>query len=133
MVRFRIEAGIGRNAAHPHPRERFCHKWPELINIRPGSATVIRGKNKMRVDVTHEAQLGKAVINHGFPGATHVSTATNKVAAGGRGFQSGRIDRGPRHTPLTSQVFADRGVQQMFRWNAGTLASNRRADFCSVV
>ncbi len=85
----------------------------------------------MRLDITHDAELGEVMINHGFPGIPHPLPPADEVAARGARFQAGRVDRGPRHAPLASHVFPHRRIEQAVE--PVRKANNRRAAFCSVV
>src|SRR5712671_3771936 len=107
-----------RRATHPYPRQCRGQERPEVGHIGLRSATLIRGKNEVRLHVAHDAQLRITMIDHGFPRAAHVPPPVDEVAAGGTRFQSGRIDRGPWHTPLATQMLADRRVEQAYCWNA---------------
>lgn len=66
----------------------------------------------MVVAVAHDAQLGKAMINHAFPRAADVPAAADEVAAGRRAFEARGVDRRAFDAPPAAHVQTHRRLQE---------------------
>ena len=98
---------------------------PEVGHVGFRSATLLRGENEMRLDVTDDTEFGKAMINNGFPRTPDVSSTPHEVAAGGSRFQPGGVDRGPRERVACGPCVLDRRVEQAPGRRGGEQTSRR--------
>jgi len=55
MVWLGVITGVGRDAAHPHPRERCGEERSKVRHVGLRSASLVRGKNEMRLNVADDA------------------------------------------------------------------------------
>ena len=86
VIGFGVVPGVGNHPRQAHLLQSVGHQRPKLVHVRPWPAARAPGQNEMATRVAHQAQLGIAMINHGFPRACDAISASYEVGAGTAAF-----------------------------------------------
>src|SRR5262249_47975618 len=89
VVGLGIETCVTQDHRDSNARQGIGDQQLELIDIRSRTTADVQRKDEMVLGVADHAELGEAMIDHGFPGLASANAPFDEVGAGGAGFQAG--------------------------------------------
>ena len=113
MIGFRVVSCVGSDLQQSNARHGLSEERTKLVDVRTWTAPGASGEDEMAVGVANHSQLGKMMINHGFPGLGDAGATANEVPASRAAFQTCGVDRRALDSSSATQMHANGGVQKV--------------------